>query len=120
MILEGEKYHVESFNQFMDRFGVSGEGLFRNLPEDDQDRIVDEFNDLAEEEGYTTVSSIGDLPEWVFDNWPEHVLWKSDNQLFIDYLEQKDEVFTHLRVGGNHLVVHITDDREQVETMTAN
>jgi hypothetical protein len=97
-IRRGEKYVVETLDQLMRRMDIGKRELFETLPEEDQQRILDKFNSLTEDE-HGKVTSIEELPDWVFDDWREYLLFKSDRELIETYLEHDDGEYVHLLDG---------------------
>jgi hypothetical protein len=110
-IRKGESYVVEGLTEFIRKLNVDNQALFERLPEDDQQKVIEEYNDIAEQEDDwgDPVDCIEDLPEWVFlEDWREFLRFKSDKKIIEHYLEQSDTEYVHLFDGCSvHRIVEL-------------
>jgi len=115
-IRSGDKFLVESVDQFQNFLDVGEEEICRSLPDDKQNALLENYNELAEKlkddsVDAPQVEAVGDLPEWAVDDWYEYVDI-SPNNLIIDVLESRDKEYIHLYDGTIHTIVELHPPEE--------
>ncbi|SEO19315.1 hypothetical protein SAMN05216388_100977 [Halorientalis persicus] len=110
-IRKGEKKLVESVDQFQNYLNVSEEEICKSLPDDKQETLLEEYNQLAknlkhEAEETPEADTVDDLPDWAFEEWYQLVEIGTNN-LIINVLESRDEEYIHLYDGIIHTIVEL-------------
>jgi mannose-6-phosphate isomerase class I len=109
-ILKGEQYIVESLSQFRDYLDVSDAEIANALPEEIQELMLTQAEEVAQQEGAEPVTDVEELAQTnILSDAIHHEHGLSST--IIDVLEARDGDYIHLYDGTVHTIVEIHPDQ---------
>lgn len=105
-IRSGERYVVESLDQFMSRLDVSWQEIANALPPETQGLLVSEVNSIREEDGEPLVEDVSEmLDEEVAEEIHAGAIGTAD--IILHTLEARSREYAHVRDISVHQIIEL-------------